>query len=114
MKPAVHSYLSEVIKTIEGRFSRRNKAASRYPAGFARKQLWELKLLNRAKQLLEAENTRRARGKQLKLPFVECPGQTFIPGTEPAAPEPVEVQTTIPGTEPDVTPQPEQQVLPLS
>jgi len=97
MKPAVHSYLQEVIKTIEGRFSRRNKAASRYPAGAARKQLWELKLLNRAKQLVEAEDARRAKGKQLHLPFRDCPGQTFIPCTEPVT-----------------TPQPEQQVLPLS
>lgn len=105
MKPAVHSYLEEVVRTIERRFIRRANAASRYPAGIPRKQLWELKILNRAKQLLEAENARRARGKQLKLPFVDCPGQTFIAGTEPEAPQPAEVQTTIPGTDPE-PPQP--------
>ncbi len=114
MKPAIHSYLEEVVSTLEHRFARRAAAAARYPAGAARRQLWERKLLNRAKQLLAAENARRLRGKQLKLDLtVDCPGQTFIPGTEPVAPPPDEIQTTIPGTE-QITPHaPHQQTLHL-
>lgn len=73
MNAATKAYLEDVVREIEQRFKRRGWTTG--------KKKWEQRLLDGAKQILadHAKNSERAkRGRQRP----DCPGQTFVPGTE--------------------------------